>query len=106
MRIKRSSIVARGAFAVAAAVTMLLAATHGNFSPADAALAAEQRDGAPERFLSGSERSLAVLQAMQTTLEQIDARLQRIEKLMAERQINQQTAPSSPAVPIQGGPPW
>lgn len=48
--------------------------------PVDSASAQSQPEKIPAHFKSGSERSLSILREISSTLKQIDAKLQRMEK--------------------------
>jgi len=56
----------------------------GTFLRPQPASTADVRKGAPrEHFLAGDERSIPILQEISGTLKQMDARLSRIEEVVA-----------------------
>ena len=65
--------------------TILLASFWaGTFLRPQPASTADVRKGAPkEHFLSGSERSIPLLQEISDTLKRMDTRLSRIEEIVA-----------------------
>lgn len=68
------------------AVVLLGAFWLGTAVPPPVAGTAEvQQPESKEQFLAGDERSIPVLKEIAATAKQIDGRLERIEKLLAER---------------------
>ena len=66
------------------AMLLTLAFWTGTCFPPQPASTAEVRKSPPRQaFLSGSERSVPILMEISETLKQMDARLSRIEKIVA-----------------------
>lgn len=79
--------VTRSAFGRIACLTLLVASAvcaGAHFRPQPAARAGVRETTPKEHFLAGSERSVPVLKEISATLRQIDARLAKMEKTVAE----------------------
>jgi hypothetical protein len=73
-----------GAFWLGSAVPLRTANT-ADIQRTQSSTADVQREEPKATFLAGDERSLPVLKEIAATVKQIDARLERIEKSLAER---------------------